>query len=289
MSKISFLSVVVFINILSVYSQNSQVFETRIMKSNILNMERKYSIYLPPGYNDSDRSYPVLYLLHGAGDDHTGWIQFGQVQHIADKTIAEGKAAPMIIVMPDADTGVRGYYNAIDGSFNYEDYFFDEFIPFIEKTYRVRSERSYRAISGNSMGGGGSIFYSLHHPDVFAAAAPLSAATGSWIMSQMRINLINSSSEVSEQQIQDYFKRYNIEDVLDSASEENMRKIKEIRWYITCGDDDFLYEGNSIMHILFRENQVPHEYRVKDGGHSWSYWRDELPIVLEFVSKSFTK
>jgi len=160
--------------ILSVTAQKSQVFETLKIKSEILKMERNYAIYLPPGYDETDRSYPVLYLLHGSGDDQTGWVQFGQVQHIADKTIGEGKAAPMIIVMPDANTKVRGYFNAPDGSFAYEDFFFKELIPFIEKNYRVRSERRYRAISGLSMGGGGTIYYTMHRPDMFAAAAPLS-------------------------------------------------------------------------------------------------------------------
>src|SRR5690606_23976234 len=86
-------------------AQEGQVFETRTVKSEILKMDRKYAIYLPAGYDESDRSYPVLYLLHGSGNNHTGWVQFGQVQHIADKTIADGNAGPMIIVMPDADTG----------------------------------------------------------------------------------------------------------------------------------------------------------------------------------------
>jgi enterochelin esterase-like enzyme len=134
-------------------AQRGKVLETRTVKSAILKMDRKYSIYLPAGYDESDQSYPVLYLLHGSGDDHTGWVQFGQVQNIADRTIAEGLAGPMIIVMPDANTGTRGYFNAIQGNFNYEDFFFKELIPHIEKTYRVRSERRYRAVSGLSMGG----------------------------------------------------------------------------------------------------------------------------------------
>jgi enterochelin esterase-like enzyme len=153
-------------------AQKSQVSETKKLKSDILKMERNYAVYLPPGYDETDQSYPVLYLLHGSGDDHTGWVQFGQVQHIADKAIAEGKAAPMIIVMPDANTQVKGYFNQPDGSFNYEDFFFRELIPHIEKTYRVRSDRRYRAVSGLSMGGGGTIYYALHHPEVFAVAAP---------------------------------------------------------------------------------------------------------------------
>ncbi|MDR0713617.1 MAG: esterase family protein [Bacteroidales bacterium] len=262
-----------------------KVFETRTVKSAVLKMDRKYAVYLPEGYDETDRSYPVLYLLHGSGDDHTGWVQFGQVQHIADQAIAEGKAAPMIIVMPDANTGIKGYFNDIGGNFNYEDFFFEELIPHIEKTYRVRSERRYRAISGLSMGGGGTVFYSLHRPEVFAAAAPLSASTGNWEFEQFKIR--HKDGKFTEQQISAYFDRHNIENLLKTASDEKKKKIKEVRWYISCGDDDFLYEGNSLLHILFRKNDIRHEFRIKDGAHTWSYWRSELPLVMEFVSKSF--
>ncbi|MDR1886453.1 MAG: esterase family protein [Prevotellaceae bacterium] len=271
-----------------IYAQSgSVVYETRTLKSEILKMERKYSVYLPAGYNESDRSYPVLYLLHGSGDDHTGWVQFGQVQHIADKAIAEGTASPMIVVMPDANTGRKGYFNDIAGDFNYEDFFFKELIPHIEKTYRVRGERRYRAVSGLSMGGGGTIFYSLHQPDMFAAAAPLSASTGSWEMEQFKARQRDAANKVTAAQTEAYFKRYSIEEIIKNASKNELDKIKRIRWYVSCGDDDFLYEGNSLLHILFRKSEIAHEYRVKDGGHTWTYWRMELPLVLEFVSKSF--
>ncbi|HCC51935.1 MAG TPA: 1,4-beta-xylanase [Porphyromonadaceae bacterium] len=267
-------------------AQNGNVFETRTVKSEILKAERKYSIYLPPCYDETDRSYPVLYLLHGSGDDHTGWVQFGQVQHIADKAIASGSAGPMIIVMPDANTGKRGYFNDVKGDFNYEDFFFKELIPHIEKTYRVRSERRYRAVAGLSMGGGGTIFYSLHRPDMFAAAAPLSASTGSWSLEQYKERM-NNRDGVSESAIEQHYKRHSIEGIINNASEEELKQIKSIRWYISCGDDDFLYEGNARMHITFKKNEIPHEYRVKDGAHTWTYWRMELPLVLEFVAKSF--
>jgi enterochelin esterase-like enzyme len=265
----------------------SVVYETRTVKSEILKMERRYSVYLPDNYDKSDQSYPVLYLLHGAGDDHTGWVQFGQVRHIADKTVTEGKAGPMIIVMPDANTGRRGYFNDIQGDFDYEDFFFKELIPHIEKTYRVRSERRYRAVAGLSMGGGGTIFYSLHHPDMFAAAAPLSASTGSWEKEQLKSRLGNAANSITDVQLEAYFKRHSVEEIIKNVSKEELDKIKSIRWYISCGDDDFLYEGNSMMHVLFRKSGIVHEYRVKDGSHTWSYWRMELPLVMEFVAKSF--
>ena len=288
MKKLSLFAVLVFCASFVVLAQRGKVFETRTVRSAILKMDRKYSIYFPVGYDESDQSYPVLYLLHGSGDDHTGWVQFGQVQNIADRVIAEGLAVPMIIVMPDANTGVRGYFNAIQGNFNYEDFFFQELIPHIEKNYRVRSERRYRAVSGLSMGGEGTIFYALHQPDVFAAAAPLSAYTGSSEIEQLKQEMKNDKTlGLSEKQIEDYFKRQSIEGIIKNASADDMKKIRSIRWYISCGDDDTLYEDNSLMHIAFRKNEIPHEYRVKDGGHTWTYWRMELPLVMEFVSKSF--
>jgi len=133
-------------------AQNGKVFDNLSLPSKILKMERKYAIYLPPDYETSQRSYPVLYLLHGGGDDQTGWVQFGEVLHIAGKAINEGLATPMIIAMPDANTGRRGYANDIKGEWRYEDFFIEEFMPFIEKTYRIRAEKRYRAVAGLSMG-----------------------------------------------------------------------------------------------------------------------------------------
>ena len=105
MRKILSLCTMFLISFNYIFAQ-SQVFDNLKMDSEILNMERKYSIYLPPDYETSSRSYPVLYLLHGLGDDHTGWVQFGEVKKIADESIINGDATPMIIVMPDANTGL---------------------------------------------------------------------------------------------------------------------------------------------------------------------------------------
>ena len=108
MKKIS--SLILCVSVWAVtMAQTGKVFDNLSLKSKILNMDRKYAIYLPPDYETSQRSYPVLYLLHGGGDDQTGWVQFGEVQNITDKAIKDGSATPMIIVMPDANTGKRGY------------------------------------------------------------------------------------------------------------------------------------------------------------------------------------
>src|SRR5210317_377341 len=163
MKKASLITAILTMSLMA-SSQTGKVYDMLTMDSEILNMERKYAIYLPPDYETSERSYPVLYLLHGAGDDQTGWIQFGEVLHLTDKAIKEGKATPMIIVMPDAQSGERGYFNNINGKWNYEDFFFQELMPFVEKNYRIKGEKRFRAIAGLSMGGEGSFMYALHHP-----------------------------------------------------------------------------------------------------------------------------
>ncbi|HEY5773068.1 MAG TPA: alpha/beta hydrolase-fold protein, partial [Chitinophagaceae bacterium] len=160
------------------FSQVGKVYDNLSMSSKILKMDRKYAIYLPPGYETSERSYPVLYLLHGGGDDQTGWVQFGEVANITDKAINEGKSTAMIIIMPDANTGKRGYTNSATGDWLYEDFFFNELMPFVEKKYRIKGEKRYRAVSGLSMGGHGSFTYALHRPDLFSSACPLSAWCG---------------------------------------------------------------------------------------------------------------
>lgn len=249
-------------------------------------MDRKYAIYLPPDYAISTRSYPVLYLLHGMGDDQTGWIQFGEVLHIADKAIHSGGATSMIIVMPDANTGKCGYVNDIKGEWLYEDFFFHEFIPFIEKTYRIRAEKMYRAIAGLSMGGEGTFIYALHHPELFSAACPLSAPTGTEVISEFENYwLLEDAEGYSEDELKTYFELYSVIELVENTPEE---QLKSLGWYIDCGDDDFdKYEYNSRVHIAMIEKGIPHEYRIRDGGHNWSYWRSSLPEVLKFVSISF--
>lgn len=265
-------------------SQTGKVFDNLSLKSKILNMDRKYAIYLPPDYETSQRAYPVLYLLHGGGDDQTGWVQFGEVQNITDKAIREGNATPMIIVMPDANTFRRGYSNNAGNTWRYEDFFFQEFMPFIEKTYRIKTEKRYRAISGLSMGGDGTFTYALHHPELFSAACPLSAGTGPINFDTARARLKRENSALADTAITAFYKRQS---VLTLVNELPDSLKKSVRWYIDCGDDDFLYEGNSLVHIAMRKRDIPHEFRIRDGGHNWSYWRASLPVVLEFVSMSF--
>ena len=265
-------------------SQTSKVFDNLSLKSKILNSDRKFSIYLPPDYETSQRSYPVLYLLHGGGDDQTGWVQFGEVLNITDKAIRDGIATPMIIVMPDANTGRRGYFNDPRGDWKYEDFFFQELMPHVEKAYRIKSQKRYRAVAGLSMGGGGSFMYALHRPDLFAAACPLSASTGALTVEDTKRNFARMNISLPDSSITAYHNRHNAVALINNIPDSLKRSV---RWYIDCGDDDFLYEGNALVHIAMKKKDIPHEYRVRDGAHNWTYWRTSLPVVLEFVSMSF--
>ena len=237
------LTFLIFATIIS--AQTGKVMDNLSMPSKILKMERKYAIYLPPDYESSQRSYPVLYLLHGAGDDQTGWVQFGEILHIADRAINSGAATPMIVVMPDANTGKRGYVNDVKGEWRYEDFFFEEFIPYIEKTYRIKGEKRYRAIAGLSMGGEGTFVYALHHPELFSSACPLSAATGPKSVEELKnYRLWQGVEGISDADKEAYFKKYSVLNLIENIKDDQK---KAVRWYIDCGDDDFLYEGNSMV------------------------------------------
>jgi enterochelin esterase-like enzyme len=267
-------------------AQSGKVFDNLSMKSTLLKMDRKYAVYLPPDYEASQRSYPVLYLLHGGGDDQTGWVQFGEVLHIADKSIREGVATPMVIVMPDANSGQRGYYNSIRGDFPYEDFFFKELMPFVEKTYRIKGEKRYRAVAGLSMGGGGTFIYALHHPELFSSACPLSAYCGPMTVEDGKTFFarVTPGTPYTDAEVEKYYQLYNVPNLVNSLPAD---PLKSVRWFIDCGDDDFLFEGNSLVHIAMKKKGIPHEFRIRDGGHTWTYWRESLPEVLRFISQAF--
>jgi enterochelin esterase-like enzyme len=279
------LSLILMPLVLFTFAQESKVFDELTITSKILNMERKYAVYLPAGYETSQRSYPVLYLLHGGGDDQTGWVQFGEVQHITDKAIQEGKATAMIIIMPDANTGKRGYFNDVNNEWRYEDFFFEELMPEVEKKFRIKTEKRYRAIAGLSMGGGGTFFYAMHRPELFSSACPLSASLRNTTFEEFQKSLETNNVVVkNESDLRPYYNRHN---ALQQITLNDAEKMKTVKWYFDCGDDDFLYEGNSLVHIALRKKEIPHEFRIRDGGHTWTYWRTSLPEVLGFVSDTF--
>ena len=271
-------------------SAQGTIKENLSIGSKILGKAVNYSIYLPPDYDQSNRFYPVVYLLHGYTDNETAWVQFGQVHRAVDKAIAEEELPSMVIVMPDA--GVTWYVNDHDGKVRYEDFFFHEFIPHIEKGFRIRAQKEFRGIAGLSMGGYGSLIYAMKHPDMFTAAAPLSAAIypeevvveyeqDRWD----RVEAVMYGKGLSgADRITDHWKANNPFYIAEQAGTENLKKVK---YYFDCGDDDFLYKGNAAIHVLFRDMEVPHEFRIRDGAHNWEYWRTGITDALKFIGARF--
>lgn len=267
-----------------------RVVEGNVFKSDLVAEPVNYSIYLPPDYDHSSRHYPVLYLLHGYTDDETAWVQFGEVNVSADQLIAAGEVPAMIIVMPDAR--FTYYVDDYAGKDSYATMFAEEFIPEIDKRYRTRKNREFRAVSGLSMGGFGSLIYALRRPDLFSACVAFSAA-------------IRDDQEVLTLDQEGWDRRYgklfgeglsgkdrltehwNSFSVMYQASNQSLENLKQVRWYIDCGDDDRLGVGNGALHNLWMERDVPHEYRVRDGAHRWIYWRTGIRDGLRFIGEGF--
>ncbi|MDZ7690929.1 MAG: alpha/beta hydrolase family protein [Balneolaceae bacterium] len=275
---------------ISALAQGGEIRESLTFNSDLLNKDVEYSIYLPAAYEATNRNYPVLYLLHGFSDDETGWTQFGQVKKIADKLADNVDVSDMIIVMPDA--GVSWYINSSDGQTMYEDFFVEEFIPMIDEEYRTRGSKEFRAVAGLSMGGYGTMIMALKHPDLFSAAAPLSAGilTNKEIIDMPQENWENvfavpfGKGLEGKDRLTDHYQQNSILQLIETGNADSLNSVS---YYIDCGDDDFLIKGNMELHSRMIDKDIDHEFQVRDGGHTWEYWRTALPEVLKFVSQSF--
>lgn len=277
----------------TLFSQ-SKVFESLSMKSELLNTEINYSIYLPDGYELSKRHYPVVYLLNGYTGNETDWIEAGGMQDIVDHEIEEGNIQKMVIVMPDGDD--RLYMNRTDGTYPYEDMLITELLPFIESEYRIRKGKRFTGISGLSMGGAGSLKLALKYDKHFGACAAFSSAvfTAEEVTDSEQDGMNGYVSKAMPDMVNvkgknRLNKSYEEYDVLQLVKTKDPALLKSVKIYFDCGDDDFLTLGNAELHKELITRKIPHEYRVRDGAHTWPFWRESLPVGLKFISDSFWK
>lgn len=237
-----------------------------------LKMNRRLTVYTPPGYEQSNEKYPVLYLLHGAGGDENSWLAAGRAVQIMDNLIAQGKAKPMIVVIPNGNVvqdagygfGREGLYKPLylpPQSMNgiYEANFMD-IVHFMDKTYRVKANKENRAIAGLSMGGFHTMHISRYHAQVFdyvglfsAAIMPREDATG---------------------------KVYSNIDAALKAQKDNGLKL----YWIAIGKTDFLYQANVDFRKKLDAMNFKYEYVETEEGHIWKNWRIYL---AQFASKIF--
>jgi enterochelin esterase-like enzyme len=273
-------------------ADDGQALEGLHLTSSILGRDVRYTVYLPPDYQASTRRYPVVYLLHGLTGNETDWIQFGEIPFAADRAIADGSIPPLIIVMPDG--GNLFYMNDYQNKVRYEDMFVEEFVPHIDGTLRTRPDREFRGIAGLSMGGWGSLLLSLRHPDLFSACAAFSSAvfTDEDLMAMDQefydrffVPLFGPPAAGKDRRTEQ-FRKYN---PLDLAKTLPVEALKKVRLYVDCGDDDFLIKGNAALHIVLADRKIPHEFRVRDGAHTWTYWRTGIVDGLKFISQGFIR
>ena len=237
-----------------------------------LGLERRMTVYTPAGYETSGKRYPVLYLLHGMGGDEEAWIYLGRTAQILDNLIAQGKAKPMIVVMPNGNASQeaapgessRGMVpptmqlpKTMEGSYEQA---FPEIVKFIDKNYRTIKSKSGRAIAGLSMGGFHSLHISKQYPDMFNYIGLFSAA-------------IMPNKEVSSP----------IYENMGGKLKVQFDKNPALYW-IAIGKTDFLYKANEEYRKLLDEKGYKYTYYESDEGHIWKNWRIYL---TEFVPMLF--
>lgn len=249
-----------------------------------------FNILLPSDYLTSkDKRYPVVYMLHGFGDNRKSWNdQYLRVESKIEELEGNGLQS-MIYVFPD---GYNSYYsNTYDGSFKYMDMFIDELVPYIDKVYRTIPDRQHRAVVGYSMGGFGAMVLPMKNPDVFGISVPLSMSfrtdeqymtegpQSGWDGQWGRI--FGGIGLSGKDRLTDYYKSHC---PFYQYVPENFETLSEVNLFLHCGDDEEqLLIANDDLHVQLRDYGYEHEYRVADGGHTSIYWRNSLDEVLPYI------
>ena len=260
---------------------------TDSIRSQVLSAQVKYNVYLPDGFEKGEKSYPVIYLLHGLTDDYRAWVEKGLMQTVVDELIGTGECREVVIVMPNAGgpdvyAVQNGYFNM--PAWNYEDFFFTELQPAVEKKYRCLSDKGHRAVMGLSMGGGGSVVYCQRHPEAFSSCYAMSA----WLESdggKQREAGKDDKMFLTNQAVM----KHSALKFVENADEETLQRLRTVKWFLDCGDDDFLFDLNVKLHQLMRDKRVKDELRVRNGVHNWEYWHTALRTALAFASRNFDK
>jgi S-formylglutathione hydrolase FrmB len=264
------------------------------LNSRILKYPIHYCVYLPAGYDAGatshpSQNYPVLYFLHGLGDNERTLFNSGGWT-LLDDLRRQHKMGEFLIVAPEGDRTF--YINSADGSVRYNDFFLQEFIPLIEAKYRVKKGRNNRAISGISMGGYGALRFAFSHPEMFSAVSAQSAALitespqeldtaarSGAPLGKLLAAVFGSPIEVAHW-------RDNSPFVL---AQRNVVAVRRLAIYFNCGqDDNYRFEkGAAALNAQLQKEGVKHEYRPYPGDHSLPYFLSHFTEVMEFHSRAF--
>ena len=232
-----------------------------------LGADRRMYVYTPPGYDSGKESYPVLYLLHGAGGDEDAWSSLGRANLILDNLIATGKAKPMIVVMtngnawqtstlrqiPGLPTPTRETFAQFQGKF--EKSLVEDVVPYIEKNFRVKADKDHRALAGLSMGGGHTITASITYPGTFGYIGVFSSG------------IFDANADMAE-----------MEKKFTALKASGVNK-----YWVACGKEDFVMDSNKRLLSVLDKTGFKHDYFENEGGHTWANWRTYLSMFTPML------
>ncbi|MFZ4464543.1 MAG: alpha/beta hydrolase-fold protein [Bacteroidales bacterium] len=261
-------------------------------KSNLLHRDIDYAVMLPVEYEDTTKSFPVVYLLHGWGDDETAWYIDGLIQYYVDQNAET--TVPMIYVMPSCFNSY--YMNKHNGQYPLMDMFVNELVPLVDSLFRTKNDPTQRSVMGYSMGGYGAMILPVKNPDVFKTGVSLSM---SFRTNEQYINetqsvfdyqwapIFGGSGISGEARFTEYFKQNSPFQFLQNTEDQSMMGLN---LFFDCGDDEeSLSETNNELHALLRNRGIPHEYRMRSGYHNWDYWKKSLPEALKYITYAVQK
>jgi S-formylglutathione hydrolase FrmB len=267
---IRFLGVILSIFIGSAYSAQAFKAEPLQVPSAAMGRSIPIEVILPDSYQAGQNSFPVLYLLHGAGDNETKWLNSTSIGALADEY-------GIIVVCPSAE--LSWYFDSpVDPKIKYETFTSTELVKYIDGQFRTRADRKFRAIAGNSMGGHGALFLAIRHKDVFSIAVSLSGGVDfrpfpdNWNLK----NLLGT--------IQDQPDRWNDLVVVNQAKS---LKDGELALAIDCGTSDFFINVNRALHQELLDLKISHDYSERPGSHGWVYWSNAIKFQMLFISEHF--
>lgn len=263
--------------------------ECRAASSQILKRAVRYCVFLPPSYDvEKTRRFPVLYFLHGLGDNEQSLINLGGwslVEYLREK----GRIGEFVIVAPDG--GRTFYVNSSDGRVRYEDFFIREFIPLVDRSYRTRPGRAFRGITGVSMGGYGALRYAFAYPQLFGS---VSSHMGALMEKIPRVEIVGGGrtnigtlgllgNVFGSPPNPAYFDRLNPLTLARTAG------LSGLRIYLDCGAEDHygFYNGARRLHEILETRRIEHEYHLDPGGHDGAFVTAHFPLSLELHSRTF--
>ena len=255
-------------------NEQSQVIVTSYLSSV---GEAGVAVYLPEGYTASEKDYPVLYLLHGSGDDETGWLTKGKAKAILDSLITDKLCQPMIVVMPNGYLEQTGKYYPKESRLWMESTFeenFSQLMAWTEAHYRTINDKQHRAIAGLSMGG----FHTMHTAALLNQSFDYVGIFSALYVPHTKQPHAERIIEMSALALSDKPAYQQTEALLA----QQFATPPQLYW-IACGIDDFLYEDNVIYRQYLDEKRYPYEYHESAGGHSWQNWMDYLTIFVQRI------